>query len=243
MIYSVRRFSSHEQKEFGRIRDRLSKTISEEERKKANYVLDSRINQRIINPDVEKRIINENKSISTVVPKPPLEDSPMVGFPDKLRSSRIKNALNDPKNNFSEDDIKLLTLVMSRDDDKISTIYWDRCDGLEGLAHEIGHVKNYRGNVLDRFINKGANFSSGIKSLPDGVINSLLSVLGSTLINWEESNASRKGYEMLKKYNLSPKELQIAKENMDNALRIYKSNSKIEWRKRLINSKIPQWLL
>ena len=243
MIYSVRRFSSHEQKEFGKIRDRLSKTISEEERKREDYYLDYKINSRIMNPEVENKMINDNKSTSIVVSKPHLNESPGVNYPNKSRSKDIKNALNDLKNNFSEDDIKLLTLIMSRDDNKISTIYWDRCDGLESLAHEFGHVKNYRGNFLDRFINRGADFSSKIKNLPDGVINSLLSVLGSTLINWEESNASRKGYEMLKKYNLSPKDLQIAKENMDNALRMYKSNSKIEWRKRLINSKIPQWLL
>lgn len=54
---------------------------------------------------------------------------------------------------------------------------------------------------------------------------------------------SKKGYDMLKEYNLSPKELKLAKENMNNALRVYKSNSRIEWRKKLINSKIPQWLL
>lgn len=167
-------------------------------------------------------------------------DSPRTKFLDKLRSKNIKEALKDPNNEFSEDDIKLLTLVMSRDD---KTVYWDRCDGLEELAHEFGHVNNYNGNFLDRFINKGAKFSRKLINLPDGVINSLLSVLGSTLINWEESNASKKGHEMLKKYNLSSKELKLAKKNMDNALRVYKSNSKIGWRKRLVNSKIPQWLL
>lgn len=48
---------------------------------------------------------------------------------------------------------------------------------------------------------------------------------------------------MLKKYNLSQKDLNLAKENLDNALEIYKSQSKISWRKKLIDSKIPQWLL
>ena len=242
-IYKVKRFSSLEQKEFGWIRNRLSKTISKEEQKKWEYNLDYRINPRVINPEVESKMIKDNKSTSEVIPKQPLDDSPSTGFPDKLRSRNIREALNDPENNFSEDDIKLLTIVMTRDDKNISTVYWDRCDGLEALAHEFGHVNNYNGNFLDRFINKGAKFSSKLRSLPDGVINSLLSVLGSTLINCEESNASKKGYEMLKKYNLSPKDLRLAKENMDNALNIYKSNSKIEWRKKLINSKIPQWLL
>ena len=79
--------------------------------------------------------------------------------------------------------------------------------------------------------------------VPNGVINSLLDVLGSTFINWEERNASSKGYSMLKKYNLSKKDLKLAKENLDNALEIYKSQSKISWRKKLIDSKIPQWLL
>lgn len=243
MIYKVKRFSTINQKEFGWIRNKLSKTISEEEQKKQDYMLDHEINPRIMNPDIESKIINDNKSTSIVVSKESPGDSPSAEFPNKLRSKNIKEALSDPSNNFSEDDIKLLTLVMSRDDKNISTVYWDRCDGLEELAHEFGHVNNYNGNFLDKFINKGAKFSGKVKNLPDGVINSLLSVLGSKLINWEESNASKKGYEMLKKYNLSPKELRLAKENMDNALRIYKSNSRIEWRKKLINSKIPQWLL
>ena len=39
MLYSVRRFSSYEQKEFGRIRDRLSKTISEEEQKREKIII------------------------------------------------------------------------------------------------------------------------------------------------------------------------------------------------------------
>ena len=242
-IYSVRRFSTVNQKEFGWIRNKLSKTISKEEQKKQDYILDHEINPRIMNPEVESKMIDDNKSTSTVVPKESPGNSPGAEFPNKLRSKNIKEALKDPSNNFSEDDIKLLTLVMSRDDKNISTVYWDRCDGLEELAHEFGHVKNYNGNFLDKFINKGANFSGKIKNLPDGVINSLLSVLGSKLINWEEYNASKKGYDMLKKYNLSPKDLRLAKENMDNALKIYKSNSKIEWRKKLINSKIPQWLL
>ena len=242
MIYKVKRFSTINQKEFGWIRNKLSKTISEEEQKKQDYMLDHEINPRIMNLEVENKMINENKSTSVVVPKPD-KKSPRVSFPNKLRSKNIKGALSDPENNFSEDDIKLLTLVMTRDDKNISTVYWDRCDGLEELAHEFGHVNNYNGNFLDKFINRGAKFSGKIKNLPDGVINSLLSVLGSTLINWEESNASKKGYEMLKKYNLSLKDLRLAKENLDNALKIYKSNSKIEWRKKLINSKIPQWLL
>lgn len=162
--------------------------------------------------------------------------------PNKERAKNIKGALA-KENDFTEDDIKFLTLVMTRDDKDIFSVYWDKCDGLEILAHEFGHVKNYKGNLLDRFIRKGAEFGQKLRSLPNGVINSLLDVLGSTFINWEERNASSKGYSMLKKYNLSQKDLNLAKENLDNALEIYKSQSKISWRKKLIDSKIPQWLL
>ena len=52
----------------------------------------------------------------------------------------------------------------------------------------------------------------------------LIEVLGRKMICWEESNASKKGYEMLKKYNLTEDELKIAKENMDNALEMYKNS-------------------
>ena len=117
MIYKVKRFSTINQKEFGWIRNKLSKTISEEEQKKQDYMLDHEINPRIMNLEVKNKMINENKSTSVVVPKPD-KKSPRVSFPNKLRSKNIKGALSDPENNFSEDDIKLLTLVMTRDDKK-----------------------------------------------------------------------------------------------------------------------------
>ena len=56
------------------------------------------------------------------------------------------------------------------------------------------------------------------------------------MICWEESNASKKGYEMLKKYNLTEDELKIAKENMDNALEMYKLQGEIACKQKLINS-------
>ena len=63
-----------------------------------------------------------------------------------------------------------------------------------------------------------------MRNLDNGVFNALIEVLGSKIICWEESNASKKGYEMLKKYNLTEDELKIAKENMDNALEMYKNS-------------------
>ena len=41
---------------------------------------------------------------------------------------------------------------------------------------------------------------------------------------------------MLKKYNLTEDELKIAKENMDNALEMYKLQGEIAWKQKLINS-------
>ena len=242
-IYRIKRFSIiEEEKSFGIIRDKLSKTISKERenliRRKENSIL----NNRISNTDVENSIISDNSNIAAVYPKNSDEPSPYMEGPNKERAKNIKEALA-KENDFTEDDIKFLTLVMIRDDKDICSVYWDKCDGLETLAHEFGHVKNYKGNLLDRFIRKGAKFGQKLRSLPNGVINSLLDVLGSTFINWEERNASSKGYSMLKKYNLSQKDLNLAKENLDNALEIYKSQSKISWRKKLIDSKIPQWLL
>ena len=63
-----------------------------------------------------------------------------------------------------------------------------------------------------------------MRNLNNGVFNALIEVLGRKMICWEESNASKKGYEMLKKYNLTEDELKIAKENMDNALEMYKNS-------------------
>ena len=136
-----------------------------------------------------------------------------------------------------------MALLADRDDKDISTIYWDRCDGLESLAHEIGHVKNYKGSLIDRFVRKGAKFGKWSKELPDGVINALLSVVFSPFLILEESSASKKGYKLLQSFGLSEHELNIAKKNLDNAINLYKTQSRISWKRKLINSKIPQWLL
>lgn len=243
-IYRVRRFSViEEEKSFGIIRDKLSKTIKEEEGKIQNYGYNYILNDRVYNPEVERKLISDNKDIAEFYPKEPRMNSPMTYFPDKQKANEIREALNDPKNDFTEDDIKLLTLLMNRNDKEVCSVYWDKCDGLETLAHELGHVENFKGNLLDRFINKGAKFGQKLRSLPNTAINSLLDVLGSKFINWEEQRASSKGYKQLEKYKLSPKDLKLAKENMDNALNLYKSQSKISWRRKLVNSKIPQWLL
>lgn len=239
MIYTVRRFSEA-QKEFGWIKDRLQKTIEREESKIKDY--DKKLSNldKLIDSDLERKMIKDNENVSVVFPRE-INTPVRFKYPDKARSRRIKEALKDPSNDFTEDDTKLLMLVMNRDDQKISEVYWNSNDGLEKLAHEFGHVRNYRGNLLDQFIHKGARFGNNLRK-KSGVTNAVLDILGSKFINWEESNASKKGYEMLKTYGLSKEDLEAAKKIMDYALEKYRSQSKISWRKKLLDSKISKWL-
>lgn len=151
-----------------------------------------------------------------------------------------------PYQDYTTDDETLMSVLIGRRDKVICDVYWDKCDGLEKLAHKLGHVKNYKGNLLDRFIRKGAIFGKIFRTNSEnkpGVINALVDILGGKLINWEERNATEKAFKLLKNYNLTQKEQDLVKENLNNALEHYRSANKIIWRKKLINSKIPKWLL
>lgn len=180
-----------------------------------------------------------------IVSPPSSEGSSMASPVSKKEYKNLKKEFDENSWKYTDDEIRIMMLLMTRYKDNKCMVYWEKSKGLEQLAHELGHVDNYWGKSIERFIHKGAKFGNTIKREEDknGVTYALLSVLGSKFINWEEKNASKKGYELLKQHGLSQNELRIAKENLDNAIKIYKSQSKQSWRRKLIDSKIPQWLL
>lgn len=245
MIYTIRRFSET-QKEFGWIRDRLQKTVDEEKSLKEKYEKRFKSSDRLIDFGLENKIIEANKSIAEVSPK---EFDRLTGssyMKDSTQSLKeLKKFIKDNREEEFTEDMKILIdeLMEKYQDKKISDIYWDRRDGVDQLVHELGHVKNYRGNLLDRFIRKGAKFGAKFEKASPGAVNAFLSIIKGKFIDWEEKNASNKAYELLKKYNLPPQDFQMVKDNLDNALKHYQSKHKISWRQRLIDSKIPKWLL
>lgn len=244
MIYTVRRFSqTTTQKEFGWIRDRLQKTVDKEVDKRNKYL--NHLDEKTIKDDnnLGDDIISDHSKIACVFPKDKFMRGPISIDATQSRKQAIR-ALVDPMNSYTEDDKEILRQAINRYNEGISDIYWGKSDGLEGLAHELGHIKNYNGNLLNRFIHKGAVFGNNLLRSPKST-NALLDVLCGKLVNWEERNASKKGYELLKKYGLSEEELKIAKENMNYAIGLYESNHKISWRSKLLNSnsKALKWIL
>lgn len=234
------------QKEFGIIRKLLKKSADKNDFDALDLTEKRLFNKRIRNIGIEKKIIEDNKNIGYVSSKPPGRMSPSSRPPtaEKEVADKVRAELSNPDNNFTEDELMLLGLILLCADHDIHRIFWDRCDGLEELAHEFGHVKLHKGkSIIDKFIQKGADFSGKWKKLPPGVINAVLDVIASVFKVGEEVCASNKGYELLKSYNLSKEELDLARRNMSEAIEVYKLQGRASWKRKLINSKIPQWLL
>ena len=237
MIYTIRRFSET-QKEFGWIRDKLQKTVDEENKKEKELgkILNKR--DKIHNSVISRKLERDNQSIALVGKR--LINTP-VSSDDPPTKEEIEESKQFIAENPEPDLIDLMLFLMVCHQKNVSSIFWNNNDGLETLAHELGHVKNYRGNIFDKLIHKGAKFGKIVKEKP-GVIGALFSVLGDKMINWEERNASKKAYELLKHYNLPKDDLETAKEYMNLALEKYKSESKIGWRDKILKSKISKWL-
>ena len=99
-IYRVRRFSTINQKEFGWIRNKLSKTISEEEQKMGYNLDDLEINPRVMNPDVENKMVKDNKELAELSPKSLGMRSPSAFYSGKKQTRLLKDSINNPENNF-----------------------------------------------------------------------------------------------------------------------------------------------
>ena len=85
-IYRVKRFSvTKEEKSFGIIRDKLSKTISKEKENFIRRKENSIFNERLINSEVEGNIISDNSNIAAVYPKDPDSFSPYMEGPNKKK--------------------------------------------------------------------------------------------------------------------------------------------------------------
>lgn len=240
MIYTVKRFSQTiEEKEYSIVSNYLDK-LKKDVQKAGNELSYRKDSAEIFNPRLtglkqeEEFIEKETKNTNSRIYK--RLDSEVSNTPaNKKDYERYKKWLKE--NNWTEDDAKIINMLMSDNKNGVSQIFWNREDGLERLAHELGHIKNAKGkNWKDKIIHSGAKLGLKLRNLNNGVFNALIEVLGSKMICWEESNASKKGYEMLKKYNLTEDELKISKENMDNALEMYKLQGEIAWKQKLINS-------
>ena len=247
MIYSIRRFSET-QKEFGIFRKMMEKT-RDKHLEKAKLLEDS-INEetkKIEDKEIEKDLLRD-PNVLLLGPmldgrgrKYSSEKSPI----SKREYKKIRNVLRtDKKFEFTDRELDIMMILMHNHKNNLCEVHWDRSLGLDQLAHELGHVGNWKGSFLDKMIHNAAIKGSRLRKKEDpGIVNAFLSILASPVIKWEEQNASKKAYELLKKYNLSKEEMEVVKKNLDNALEIYRSKSAADWRNKLIKSKIPKWLL
>lgn len=241
MKYRIKRFSK-QQRDFSWISKKLDK-LREEVKKNEEEIrrrLEDRdlFSPRLIGVKQESEFIeNETKNSNSRLIERTDGLGPYMNVPTKKDYQEYQKMIKSGK--YTEDEIALIKLLMEENKRGVTNIFWRPEDGLETLAHEIGHSLNYKEKGLKATLRKlGIKLGKNFSKMDDGVLSALLNVLGSKSIVWEEKEASKKGYELLKKYNLTPEELKIAKQNLDNALEIYKLQGKNLWRKNIINSKL-----
>lgn len=115
-------------------------------------------------------------------------------------------------------------------------VFIPKGNGVDDLAHEIGHVENSKSKGLRKLINKVANSPETRRELNEdhvklmytgnngksGIKTALKDYGKSLLISQEEKNASRAGRKMMEQAGASKEELRKAKEHHDAGVKTYK---------------------
>lgn len=125
-------------------------------------------------------------------------------------------------------------------------ILYPRLSGSEDLAHEIGHKMNESGSLIDRAVSKFnrevsrdnfnkfsdgspyADKKSGVKELITRGIK------GKSVIK-EETNANKKGLDLLKKYGVKKEDLERAGKNLEIGTNSYRNDAKSYNKTPLLN--------
>ena len=148
-----------EEKEYSIVSNYLDK-LKKDVQKAGNELSYRKDSDEIFNPRLtglkqeEEFIEKETKNTNSRIYK--RLDSEVSNTPaDKKNYERYKKWLKE--NNWTEDDAKLINMLMSDNKNGVNQIFWNREDGLERLAHELGHIKNAKGkNWKDKIIHSGA---------------------------------------------------------------------------------------
>lgn len=126
-------------------------------------------------------------------------------------------------------------------------IDYSRKSGSESLAHEIGHIDNEtKGGLVGKIINKVANSKGARGRLEDldknlgtdasGIKETAKRFLQGKAVVAEESNATKKGLNLLKKHGASESEMNDARTKLGDSLETYKNSTRISYKNALRNT-------
>ena len=129
----------------------------------------------------------------------------------------------------------------------------DKEEGLEGLAHELGHIENYnRGGLSKRVNQKATNLSKGFVNDSEkisktggdyrksGVVRAAKQYIGGKLILHEEKSASKKGLDFLRELGANNDQIKKAKRSLNGSLETYKGATNARWKSTLKNTIKPK---
>lgn len=245
-IYKVKRFSKR-QREYSRTSDWLNK-IRNKVRKldKESAELQERLlhSPKVIRSEHEQEFIeNETKNSKTNIydrVKYSKSPAPLIQFPSPKDNKIYEDLIKSGK--YTVDDVAVFKSLIEDNKKGISQIFWNKWDGIDLLFHEIGHGLNRinKKDVVSWLVHRGARLGREVLEMKGSVFSALLSVLATSVIFLEEKEASRKGYELLKKYNLPSRDLEKARRNLDDALKLYKLQHKSAILSKLVGSKLKR---
>lgn len=240
----------------GRLRNKIANSLTEkyidEPTKIANdkFIKFELQNDKLTNPIIEKRMLREaNKRnarvLSGIQDLPADFDLSRKEIRDQLhkigKDSREMDSFFDNSNSGKRLDNKINNILKNK---KIKhVISYSPGTDVTGLAHEIGHVDNSMSkNPIKRLINKVSGdpnlreeFSNVSFDNRSGIRTGIKRYLKGRALIKEESNASKKGLDLLKKSGITKEEFNIAKKDLDNALNTYKTAGNNYYRIPLIN--------
>lgn len=133
-----------------------------------------------------------------------------------------------------------LSKKISNSADKSDAVIFYPKGGPEYLAHELGHAKRHKGNIVERISHVAAvnPITQGITQsqyLGGGIDASLSNAVLGKLARIEEAGASKKGLEMLKKAGATEEQLAAAKKSLDTAYDTYKYSNRYKTKMPLYN--------
>lgn len=236
-----------EQKEFGFKRKAVA-TIGRFRRNTARKLLDSakkdidkaktaellsKNSPRLSNPEIDKKLLGEVESRGVEVKK--FQGEGKSVYNSKLnrvvyKSGNTDSLAHETGHVINDKNGKgLQKLITEKTNNKYGDIRKKRTSNSFRYVTQVNSNGKFRTEAVKRG-QVGQSFKKSIKDLKDGII-------GGTIIGMEESTATKRGLNLLKKSGATKDELKTAKTNLKNSRDTYKYNTRA-YNKSLLSNAI-----
>lgn len=245
-IQDVRRsgFGRTMKRNIGRFRnkiaDKIDDSIENDFNKHGKVLFEYRQGERMINPNIERRLMRDVKSNNSRVVGVDLDG--MKGNYTALNSA-MRDKFGDPRkaaeslisNPFYSNAERIKNKISNSLSKGENVIFHPSGSGTDYLAHELGHIKNSSSkNPIRRLINKIGNnegvrtdfnkFASfGLNDDGIGVGTSVSRFIKGKTILREEKNATNNALRDLKRNGATQNELTTAKKSLQQGIDTYKN--------------------